>query len=1266
MASDNDTVVLVDSGNLGRAVIPGGTSLSRLNYYDGKVLRASDMTLEQSYLMSLVALSNHGLGAGVVHGFDAQLAGGDQVTLGSGLAIDPQGHPLFLPQPVTLKLQEIIDASIPRQAGNGATATAPGAGLLFNDCVEVAAPPTTVTTPVGDLFVLAICRAEAFCGLEDVYGKLCEQACMTATQRPYVREGVVVRMIPLQLVAPPLSSNQFPIAGDLWLRSQVAHQFFADEVARHPSALSRTGLLSNVWCLGSQYDANCCEVPLAVVARAGGTTRFLDPWIPRRERIDAPAKQYWQWRMRQRPWSVFLAQVLQFQCQLAHLLDELPPANDPCADARSVLQQTAQLLDAVKDGEAASQAMTLLNLSFNAIGQLKQKLLGVLNQGGGAAPKSRILLQRGIAELPPAGYLPVVLNDGSVNAQVRALLGDGLDYRFCICRPDYIGHAFEAAQHLDRISLVQGLDHPDDKPKIDVLVPDGKMLGQELDSQGLYSAVLSVGTSITKTVSSYQGVARERALSTGGSQLTVAAGGASKDAVQKYASWLQPLVAAKLNNTKAAGVKVPVGNVVLGKANPGFMRLGSNELNAMKTNANRVSWAAEMRTPLEMAPAARANGNSADGVWLSAHSDDDLEALKLNTLTNAAARGIYAVLTPGEPPYSIEADFTGTLMPVAELQPQAGESRRYRVQASGLVHLIVSVDSTDPNHPSERLLTFATRSSWEFELAFGNGVQKATLRPNAEYAVELARNQPGTNADVSYVLSMIVDLNGTETTTHVAELALKADAGILDPAQADHVVAELALGVLQGTRLVTEPAFQKQAEEELFPELVMDDPGLVIQPTLDWVFFTRRREKQCTRSFQPPPVQLQPRRYQVLNITADNLEQANQLAGQLSDPAKRVQLLQQALKYSQPALYVDFAGGSPQGLFNPGDVDLDWDNFHPHPGNAIWGVAWGAPGDDDATVQSGRLLNLTAALADSPMRANPTKVPLSPFPTNLSVAGAEGIFLFITLEQRVYVDVVELSEADDGTANGVLTLVQKKIGTAQLDAVIKELKAKAIGTAIFDRGAPSGTSVDTVVQQYDQYAPSRGLLWTQTKDDHQDDEESASAQVLSQLRGKFPGAKAAGALLTKSTATKPSLMLGNDNLQNPILFVAPQERPAIPVLVWKSWLGNVIGVFNPPPVTATTHLSASMDVTLDAGQSLGASQQVTLVQVLVVTDGQTNGDQIAQAYIDWAPSQKITVPAAAPPKVTVMTRAQADQAKALDKIKNQLTAGEPVVILGVR
>jgi len=57
-------LVLVGAPN-GQPLISYGTPLTRLNYFDGKFLRSTDLELEQRYLRSIVELSNQAGGSGV-------------------------------------------------------------------------------------------------------------------------------------------------------------------------------------------------------------------------------------------------------------------------------------------------------------------------------------------------------------------------------------------------------------------------------------------------------------------------------------------------------------------------------------------------------------------------------------------------------------------------------------------------------------------------------------------------------------------------------------------------------------------------------------------------------------------------------------------------------------------------------------------------------------------------------------------------------------------------------------------------------------------------------------------------------------------------------------------------------------------------------------------------------------------------------------------------------------------------------------------------
>ena len=68
--------------------IPEKTVLTRLNYYDGKFLRADSLRLEQDYLRRLAELGARAGGSGLLYGFDVFLGTDEQLTIGGGLGYD--------------------------------------------------------------------------------------------------------------------------------------------------------------------------------------------------------------------------------------------------------------------------------------------------------------------------------------------------------------------------------------------------------------------------------------------------------------------------------------------------------------------------------------------------------------------------------------------------------------------------------------------------------------------------------------------------------------------------------------------------------------------------------------------------------------------------------------------------------------------------------------------------------------------------------------------------------------------------------------------------------------------------------------------------------------------------------------------------------------------------------------------------------------------------------------------------------------------------
>lgn len=490
-----DPLVIVTAEN-GKTEIPSPTSLTRLHYFDGKFLRADDLSLEQMYVRALVHLSNQAGGSGVVHGLDTTLGdNGDEIVIGQGMAIDPAGQIVLLPnKEFRCRIDELIPLTAravlpPRRRFLG-----PGS---FEECVVTSEAPAVRPSEGYNFYVITIGHAEALCGQEDVYGKICEEACMTSTDRPYYREGIIVRAEPLYLTK-AMPASGVVVLQEQHLRSRLASALFADEETQIGSLISGRGLHSDSWCLGARLGRGG-RVPLAVIARAGHTTVFLDAWVVRRERIDTPPRRYWAARMSMRPWDGFLAQVLQFQCQLNELLvrSGTTPVFDPCRDMRDAVRDAANtlgdLVGAVKRplppprieriDPGSVPGLASLAIPLTRVSDLQLRLNTFLKPGL-VRRRASVLIDGGIVELPPAGYLPVDAA-GIVNDQIVALLGNGLDLRFCVVTPDFVAHALEEAQHMDRISLLQGLEPGGTRPPVDILVPDGEIIKPVVPARGI-------------------------------------------------------------------------------------------------------------------------------------------------------------------------------------------------------------------------------------------------------------------------------------------------------------------------------------------------------------------------------------------------------------------------------------------------------------------------------------------------------------------------------------------------------------------------------------------------------------------------------------------------------------------------------------------------------------------------------------------------------------------------------------------------------------
>ncbi|MEO8333804.1 MAG: hypothetical protein ABI664_02445, partial [bacterium] len=1092
------TDVAVNFGSAGgQTIVNAGSPLTRLNYFDGKFLRADDLLREQSYMRQLVQFSNQGLGAGVVYGMDTVLDNRGRLSIGAGLAMDSMGRTLLIGQGATLDIAALIDASRRIAVSNSKKKKSAivSTGADFGDCVGVTGGPDDGLTPAGSLYVICVGHAESLCGIEDVYGRLCEEACVVATDRPLIVEGVVVRALPLTLRT-PLATSRVPL-DRRHLRSLVASAYFEDERHVVNSLISRAGLALDTWCVGAEMSAVGC-VPLAVISRAGATTVFLDAWSVRRERMEAPAKRYWAWRMAMRPWDVYLAHVLQFQCQLHEVLGDDPsdPGNtDPCADKQSVLDETAKYLRdfdqsytshiaGLQKANVASIASQPQDSAFQLQGgiadlaRLRQRIDGALKVMI-AGPRSRVLINGGIVELPSAGYLPVVPGTVTVNDQVRRLLGEGLDLRFCIVRPDFVPHALEEAQHMERISLLQGLDDPQAKPEVDILVPNGDLLtttapslaGFDTQLRLLPSLASSLAGDDTDNAGNVAGASAPQALIVHGAARGEVSGsggafhfaGAQEAKAAKQViglvNGLNDFVAAKpkardtilRNAVNTATMNSPFARAttatddVLSRfsarsaINVGApIDIGTNTSTAAATAATTAA------TTVLSTAAAAAPPQPLVGIWATMRTERDpftlgvAESTPMSVEFTLTSERTVATGATNHVLMRIRAfaTFSATQAAVdgaAGRQMRGHLSGTYTVQA--FLETTTGVDNTKPFDIDVRLLRTGNAASGTVRIQFGNASDALQYQADTSWG--------GRPLEATLKLSLLVpsrqQLANLPATLEILSANAIADPDALGEGGALRLLSTAALELI-GDELTRASqngtAFVDVAERLLFPPPPPPVDDLTVRATLDWVLFHRRRTKRCAPS-APQPAPTLARRYQLFTIRAKSQQEVDLIRRELHTSAagtrrtfRRVDIL-------------EFAGGAAT-LITPSDALLsDWTAAQP--GNTL---AYGAVATSvaaDAPLANARLSRVARGVSSiSPFDIVDGVLEVLPtVPPAMAVPGTDGVVLLITLDavQTTCHDVYRVALDPKS---------QQALSQSLLDQLIKMPQTTSLGEADFD------------------------------------------------------------------------------------------------------------------------------------------------------------------------------------------------------------------------
>jgi hypothetical protein len=275
-----------------------------VNFFNGRLLTGEDLSREQGANELARLRLGQAAGSGVASGLEVSGASGGTIerpvlTIEKGLAVAASGR--------VLALGSRVDVALTRDPIGG-TATP---GLVFADCAPT--QPATYTAGAG-VYLLTIAPAQAREGRAPTSGLgNVDATCATA----YFVEGVQFRLIRLTLPAADVADEER-------LRNRIAYRMFGSsslaELARNPfgDTVARWSLLDDLAdvCLGED------EVPLATMRwTSGAGLRYVDLWSVRRRMTRPTPTLAWPGFAGDRVIAEGEARFLQFQAELADLLE---------------------------------------------------------------------------------------------------------------------------------------------------------------------------------------------------------------------------------------------------------------------------------------------------------------------------------------------------------------------------------------------------------------------------------------------------------------------------------------------------------------------------------------------------------------------------------------------------------------------------------------------------------------------------------------------------------------------------------------------------------------------------------------------------------------------------------------------------------------------------------------------------------------------------------------------------------------------------------
>jgi hypothetical protein len=267
-----------------RRVVAG--PIVQLNPRDGLFLRGEHLEGIQTYATVLSRALGVSVGTGVAYGFGLAIVDDQWLTATPGLAITPSG--------------QVLQSS----------------GSLVHSIRAEDLP----TLEDDGFWVVEVVPDEDYTGSENVYGTVCAHPCDgTTAVQPWRRSLVRLRLradVLRGLDGKPGTPRRNWLASAYFERERTLGQPWPVP-SRWPAGPADvvTSILDRPWSEAGGPDSRSA-VPLGVLTTIDGTV-VLDTWTARRELAGPPGLLRWDGQLGRRSWSVFLAQVLQFQDQLS-------------------------------------------------------------------------------------------------------------------------------------------------------------------------------------------------------------------------------------------------------------------------------------------------------------------------------------------------------------------------------------------------------------------------------------------------------------------------------------------------------------------------------------------------------------------------------------------------------------------------------------------------------------------------------------------------------------------------------------------------------------------------------------------------------------------------------------------------------------------------------------------------------------------------------------------------------------------------------------